>query len=959
MKKLLALVLALVMTLSLAVVGSNAAFKDAKDVNETYSEAVDVLSGMGVFNGYKNADGTYSFQPKGDITRAEVAAIVYRLYTADVTDKQASLYATYNKFSDMNGAAWAAGYIGYCANAGLIKGYDAKTFGPADKVTGYQALAMILRAVGYDKNDEFTGAQWQLRVASTAQQLGILKNVKSVDLNAAACRELVAELLFRTAAEVPTVTYTAALGYSNMSALIGGTKNATLGYKNFGLTKNASAQDEFGRPYYTWTNGKTGTLKVTYATVKATPVVTYVTAQTECQIAEDTAQADKEVTYTMYTNGVDNATKVVVNKLDTVTKIGAQGQLVEVYDNVIVAIDTLLAKVNKVSAATYDAVGHLRTEAALTLEVYDVAATTDVTVLNGETAWGYAKGDYVLVYAVQDSSKKVVTTAAKQHVEVLNAATSIEGNQTNVWVNANQHTVSGTTYSDNNRYLLNDAATDSAKNYTWFFDNNGNLIGSAKIAASYNYAILKSMVWVRANWGEAGYALATLVDAKTGTESTVTVKTIDGMSAADWNSASDDAVPTYTVAGDYNFSNKAANVSDEPKLNGAYAGVALYRVQTLADGTTVLDGYNGVVGYRHASTITTGATAFVGVSGQPVYVDDNTVFTARVLNADGTYSYKQYVGKNNVPSYADGTARVFYVDLNNDKIVDYVYIKEGTLTNAGNAFVMATQPTYKTMYEGSTQYDVLVNALVGGTATTDGVKATSSNGYVRTLAARVNEPHYVTYGNDGAINAAPVQFSTDAQQASGNTYFVKLMSPYLSGTTLLGMTADGKQVKYSFNTSKLDTAVYGDYTALESVTDWTAVNAYVVYNNATGYATSVYVVNKPATDPGDTPAAMSATIALGNTAKDLTAAVTTVAGAAGSNTNVVLKYRAIGATEWSNYGPMSYTGSTSLSATSAVYNYTNSVTLNGNYEFYAEATVYTVDNSASFTVTSNTVTIYG
>ena len=88
MKKLLALVLALVMTLSLAVVGSNAAFKDAKDVNETYSEAVDVLSGMGVFNGYKNADGTYSFQPKGDITRAEVAAIVYRLYTAEAPDRR-------------------------------------------------------------------------------------------------------------------------------------------------------------------------------------------------------------------------------------------------------------------------------------------------------------------------------------------------------------------------------------------------------------------------------------------------------------------------------------------------------------------------------------------------------------------------------------------------------------------------------------------------------------------------------------------------------------------------------------------------------------------------------------------------------------------------------------------------------------------------------------------------------
>ncbi len=233
MKKLLALVLALVMTLSLAVVGSNAAFKDADKVNETYSEAVNVLSGMKVFQGY--TDG--SFQPKGAITRAEVAAIVYRLYTGDVADKQASLYATYNKFSDMDGAKWAAGYIGYCANAGLVKGYDAKTFGPADKVTGYQALAMILRAVGYDKNGEFTGADWQLHVAQYAQQLGVLKNVKNEDLNASASRELVAELLFRTAAEVPTVTYTAALGYNSMSSIIGTTKNDTLGKKNFGLTE--------------------------------------------------------------------------------------------------------------------------------------------------------------------------------------------------------------------------------------------------------------------------------------------------------------------------------------------------------------------------------------------------------------------------------------------------------------------------------------------------------------------------------------------------------------------------------------------------------------------------------------------------------------------------------------------------------------------------------------------------
>ena len=949
MKKLLAMVLALVMTLSLAV--SANAFKDDKSISDDYAEAVAVLNGMGVFKGYE--DG--SFKPEGNITRAEVATIVYRIYTADVAKNDKSgLYATYNKFSDMAGASWAAGYIGYCANASLVKGYPDGTFKPSGNVTGYEVLAMILRAVGYDKNNEFSGADWALHVAQTAQQLGVLDNVaKTTDLNAPASRELVAELLFQ-GIQKAQVTYTPAFGYVTDKVI--STKTNSLGEKNFNLAKKA-ASDEWGRPATTWSYN-TGDKSTTF--IKK-PVVTYTTAQTECQIAQDTAQSAKEVTYTVYTNGIDNASKAVVNKLDTVTKLGAQGRLVEVYDDTIVMIDTLLAKVTKVTAPTYDAAGHLRTEATLSLVVYDTGDGHAVNVTNGEDAWNYAKDEYVLVYAVQNSRSEVITTGAKKHIEVLNVAKSIEGAQTNIWVNAKQHTVSGTTYNDNVRYLLNDASTISTENFTWFFDNNDNLLGSARIAASYNYAVLKNMVWVRANWGQPGYALATLVDAKTGTESTVTVKTLDGWATSDWVSANDNAVPTYTVAGSYDFASgsKIANVSDEPKLNGAYEGVALYRVQTLADGTSVLDGYNGVVSYRHATTITTGATAFEGINGQPVYVDDNTVFTARVLNADGSYGYKQYVGKNNVPSYVTRTVRAFYVDVNNDKIVDYVYIKEGTPTNAGNAFVMATSSSYKTMYEGSTEYDVLTSALVGGVATTDGVKATSTNAYVRTLAARVNVPHYVTYGPDGAINAAPAQFETEAKVASGTTSYVKLMTPYLSGTTLLGMTADGLKVKYSFNTSKLDTAVYGDYTTLESVTDWTAVNVYVVYNNVTGYATSVYVVNKPATDPGDTPAAMSATIVLGNTAKDLTAAVTTVAGAAGSNTNVVLKYRAIGATEWSNYGPMSYTGSTSLSATSAVYNYANSVTLNGNYEFYAEATVYTVDNSASFTVTSNTVTIYG
>ena len=91
MKKLLAMVLALVMTLSLAV-SANAAFEDAKDINATYAEAVDVLAGMKVFQGYDNGK---TFKPQGDITRAEVAAIGYRIYTADVKDSYVKNYETY------------------------------------------------------------------------------------------------------------------------------------------------------------------------------------------------------------------------------------------------------------------------------------------------------------------------------------------------------------------------------------------------------------------------------------------------------------------------------------------------------------------------------------------------------------------------------------------------------------------------------------------------------------------------------------------------------------------------------------------------------------------------------------------------------------------------------------------------------------------------------------------------
>ena len=220
LKKILALALALVMSMSLMATAN--AFTDDDSITDTYDTAVTVLSGLEVFQGYD--DG--SFQPQGAITRAEVAAIIYRIVTGDVEDTQVGIYADYNKFDDVKSTSWYAGYVNFCANAEYIKGYDAKTFGPNDPVTGYQALAMILRALGYDKNGEFTGTNWQVQTAAVGENRGITKNVTAGTLGVAATREVVAEILFQ-AIMVETVNYTPAFGYQ-----IGDT---SIGYKTFGL----------------------------------------------------------------------------------------------------------------------------------------------------------------------------------------------------------------------------------------------------------------------------------------------------------------------------------------------------------------------------------------------------------------------------------------------------------------------------------------------------------------------------------------------------------------------------------------------------------------------------------------------------------------------------------------------------------------------------------------------------
>ena len=103
---------------------------------------------------------------------------------------------------------------------------------------------MILRAVGYDKNGEFTGASWQVQTAAVAKSLGITNNIIPGTLGTAATREVVAEILFR-AILVPTVEYTPAFGYQPTKTTLGG-KAFELRYVEGVVTANEYADLDDG-----------------------------------------------------------------------------------------------------------------------------------------------------------------------------------------------------------------------------------------------------------------------------------------------------------------------------------------------------------------------------------------------------------------------------------------------------------------------------------------------------------------------------------------------------------------------------------------------------------------------------------------------------------------------------------------------------------------------------------------
>ncbi len=367
LKKVLALVLALVMSLSLVTIANAADFTDVDEIN--YKEAVDVMTAIGVIDGLD----TGAFNPKGILTREQAAKIICTMLLGDGA---ANLGTTTSSFTDVAPTRWSAPYIEYCASIGIIAGNGNGTFNPTGKLTGHAFAKMLLGALGYDAKAEgfVDTSAWSVNVAKYAVSAGIA--VDDVVMSAQLTREQAAQMAFNTLTAV-LVDYkggtnittedgtTVVVDAERYDVTTADTSNgykmgaANDGYVQFceqyftKLKLNVGGHDDLDRPANEWiyANKSIGE----YA---ETPTVVY-TAYMNNDSGKKTVKSDLKNYY--YGDTADkgvtpggNVSSGAVDASDEVAALTGNGRSVEIYvtDNVItdiVAVDSKLVEIKKVT----------------------------------------------------------------------------------------------------------------------------------------------------------------------------------------------------------------------------------------------------------------------------------------------------------------------------------------------------------------------------------------------------------------------------------------------------------------------------------------------------------------------------------------------------------------------------------------------------------------------------------
>ena len=189
LKKLISVIIAVIMIVGSFATVSAADYKDVESTNSFY-KAINVLSGLGIVNG----DDEGNFNPDNDIKRSEMVALVCRaMGEEDIATASAS-----NAFTDVAANHWAAGYIAWGVNRGIINGMGDGTFAPDASVSYQDAVVMIMRALGYDRiAQRAENGGYPTGYLKLASQYGVLKDA-GFDNQAAAPRKVVAQLIFNS-----------------------------------------------------------------------------------------------------------------------------------------------------------------------------------------------------------------------------------------------------------------------------------------------------------------------------------------------------------------------------------------------------------------------------------------------------------------------------------------------------------------------------------------------------------------------------------------------------------------------------------------------------------------------------------------------------------------------------------------------------------------------------------------
>ena len=232
LKKTLCLILALVFVLGLCTAGaSDIEFKDAESIQ--YKEAVQTMAGLGILKGDDNdRDGKTEFRPKDSLTRAEAAKIIS--YVA--RGEEVEYWPSNQVFDDVPSSHWAAKYISYCSQMGIINGVGNNKFDPNGQVTLVAIIKMLLSACGYGskKGEEFTGADWSFNVLKCAGNTPIMRGLNNVNLEGAASREETALLAYNTLMSVIRVALSSDTN-SYVNQYINGSSNVTLAESVWGI----------------------------------------------------------------------------------------------------------------------------------------------------------------------------------------------------------------------------------------------------------------------------------------------------------------------------------------------------------------------------------------------------------------------------------------------------------------------------------------------------------------------------------------------------------------------------------------------------------------------------------------------------------------------------------------------------------------------------------------------------